>query len=624
MNLRFERSSPKFPRHFHARIPLRRLPNACLTAPLDPVMKDAAIDYLNLDLEIEPWEGAYRARVLASPAGEGSHVFTLPFSELEIDHFRLSVRHAPRTRRIDPAGVAAAKTVGGRLFENVFGGEVRACFRASLDAARRLGKSGVRVRLRLGGAPELGVLPWEYLYEAELNRFVATSTRSPVVRYLAIPEAVEPLRARPPLRVLAMVSSPEGVEPLEVEAEWKMLSDALAGPVERGLVVLERLETPTLDALRARLRRERFHVFHFIGHGGFDPRTDDGVLVMADARGHARPVPAEHVGTLLRDEETLRLVVVNACETARGSLRDPFSGTAQGLMQQGIPAVVAMQFEISDQAALTFAREFYAALADGYPVDAAVTEARKAILTSHNELEWGTPVLYMRAEDGRIFDLDAAVPAGPAPAERAPEPDSEEPSPPPESTHAPASPPRARRRPAALLGVGLLALAVAGGWLALSIGDRTVQTSPAAMSSPADAELLEVIDRASALSVSVWRSGRLEELSRFYADSALADVASQIRTGYADDLYHEDRLLARDSIRVERSGAGATVKTVEDWESVARRVDNGACLTRSRYPDMKVTRRLVYGPQGWKITSIRDSVPAIAEHPCDTRRAEGG
>jgi len=63
-----------------------------------------------------------------------------------------------------------------------------------------------------------------------------------------------------------------------------------------------------------------------------------------------------------------------------------------------------MQYEITDDAAIEFSRDFYEAVADGMPVDAAVTEARRAVSFS-SMLEWGTPVLYMRSKDGRIFDI---------------------------------------------------------------------------------------------------------------------------------------------------------------------------------------------------------------------------
>ena len=54
-------------------------------------------------------------------------------------------------------------------------------------------------------------------------------------------------------------------------------------------------------------------------------------------------------------------------------------------------------------------QEFYAAIADGDPVDAALSEARMAVFASDNDVEWGTPVLYLRARDGRIFDIPAGA-----------------------------------------------------------------------------------------------------------------------------------------------------------------------------------------------------------------------
>ncbi len=64
-----------------------------------------------------------------------------------------------------------------------------------------------------------------------------------------------------------------------------------------------------------------------------------------------------------------------------------------------------MQFAISDHAALKLSSEFYSALADNYPLDAALAEARRAIFLDDNAVEWATPVLYLRAPDGVIFDV---------------------------------------------------------------------------------------------------------------------------------------------------------------------------------------------------------------------------
>lgn len=365
--------------------------------------------YLDFDLVIERSEKGYVARVSNSPAGQATAEFPPPFSELEVENFVLRVGRGRRgTRRVESPEMRAAKVFGGRLFDAIFQGEVRGCFRSSLDEARRQG-AGLRCRLHLE-ATELVDLPWEYLYNPTLNRFLSLSVETPLVRYLDLPERIRPLAISPPLRVLVMISSPKDYPSLEVEREWARLKEAVGDLEERGLVMMERLpqaET-TLAGLQRRLRQGAYHIFHFVGHGAFDERAQDGVLLLEDEEGHSRPVSGQYVGTLLHDERTLRLAILNACEGARTSRVDPFAGTAQSLVQQGIPAVIAMQFEISDEAAIVLAHEFYMALADGYPVDAALAEARKAIFAQGNDVEWGKPVLYLRAPDGRIFDIEPA------------------------------------------------------------------------------------------------------------------------------------------------------------------------------------------------------------------------
>jgi hypothetical protein len=222
------------------------------------------------------------------------------------------------------------------------------------------------------------------------------------------------------LRILVMISSPRDPHfaQLDVEQEWTKLHGTLGGLEQAGLVRLERLEAATLPVLRQQLRRDDWHVFHFIGHGGFDPHAQDGLVVLEDPAGGSQLVTAQALGVPLHNHDPLRLVVLNACEGARADPTDPFAGTAQTLIQQGIPAVVAMQFEITDLAAIAFTGELYGAVADGYPLDAALSQARQAIYTDVSEIEWATPVLYLRAPDGRIFDVapirQAATPPSPA------------------------------------------------------------------------------------------------------------------------------------------------------------------------------------------------------------------
>jgi hypothetical protein len=369
--------------------------------------------YLDFDLLVARSEdGTLSARVVDSPAGQAVHEFELPFSDLEVENFLLRVGQTRgRTRRLESSEMESARQFGGRLYDALFDGEVRTAFRRSLDDADRQQK-GLRVRLRLNDAPEVADLPWEFLYSSGLNRFLALSTDTPLVRYMDLPSSSRPLTVTPPLRILVMISSPTDYPELDVAAEWTRLQCALQELADRGLVELDKLEDASLSRLQQRLRQGDYHIFHFIGHGAFDEREQDGVLMLEDDQERGRRVSGHYLGTLLHDHRSMQLAVLNSCEGARAARDDPFAGTAQSLVQQGIPAVIAMQFEITDDAAIGFAQEFYAAIADGYPVDAALGEARKAIFAGGNDVEWGTPVLYLRSGDGKIFDVDqSAIPA---------------------------------------------------------------------------------------------------------------------------------------------------------------------------------------------------------------------
>ncbi len=371
-------------------------------------------EYADFDLLIQQGrEGGYRAHVLDSPAGEARGTFASPFSELELENFLLRVgRPRQGTRRLESPEMEAARQFGGKLYEAVFHDDVRLSLRRSIDEVERRGE-GLRIRLRFSDTPELASLPWEYLFSKSTEQFLALSAWTPIVRYLDLTEDVAPLTVTGPLRILVMISGPEDYPQLNVEDEWRRIETSLQPLIDRGAVEIERVDDATLLELQRRLRKSTYHVFHYVGHGGFDEKAEDGVLVLEDGNDRSRLVAGRDLGTILQDHRPLQLAVLNACEGARTSNSDPFSGTAQSLVRQGIPAVVAMQFEITDNAAVAFAQEFYAAIAEGLPVDAGISEARRAIFGLGNDIEWGTPVLYLRG-DGNLFDIHP-VPALAAP-----------------------------------------------------------------------------------------------------------------------------------------------------------------------------------------------------------------
>ena len=61
-------------------------------------------------------------------------------------------------------------------------------------------------------------------------------------------------------------------------------------------------------------------LYRLIHHGGFDPLSDEGLIAFADEQGQADLFRATQLGRLLADHRSLRLVVLNACESAKSGL----------------------------------------------------------------------------------------------------------------------------------------------------------------------------------------------------------------------------------------------------------------------------------------------------------------
>src|SRR5260370_18209136 len=102
------------------------------------------------------------------------------------------------------------------------------------------------------------------------------------------------------------------------------------------------------------------------GASSFD---ESGFIVMIDEDGKPVKKFASDLATMLIGaRKSLRLVVLNCCESAKINVGDKFGNPAIGLMRTGwLPAVVAMQFPITDNAAIRMSSGFYSALANNRP-----------------------------------------------------------------------------------------------------------------------------------------------------------------------------------------------------------------------------------------------------------------
>ena len=188
-------------------------------------------DYLDFDLLLERGakEGTYRARVVSAPSGPSAPSdFQLPWSDLELENFLLRIGRPRRATRGSPAGSTATdvQQFGSQLYDALFTPDLRMTLATSITQAESR-NAGLRVRLRLADVPELGDVPWEFLWSGDQRLFLALSEWTPLVRYLDLPGAVRPLEVTPPLRVLVLAASPSDLAALDADAE-RARSDGLA------------------------------------------------------------------------------------------------------------------------------------------------------------------------------------------------------------------------------------------------------------------------------------------------------------------------------------------------------------------------------------------------------------
>ena len=147
------------------------------------------------------------------------------------------------------------------------------------------------------------------------------------------------------------------------------------------------------------------------GEFGVAALEGKGALVLVAEDGGAELFPVEKLAPNLVGRN-IRLAVFGACQTARRDQYNAWTGVAPALTRAGIPAVVAMQYNIRDASAIAFSRRFYKALAAGETIDAAVTDGRLAIFNRSRleERDWGVPVLYLRTPGGALLPPGEAQP----------------------------------------------------------------------------------------------------------------------------------------------------------------------------------------------------------------------
>lgn len=382
------------------------------------------MDYREFNVEITPAEaGSHQARI-SSQYDVAYQPITLPYSAQEIEELMLELdKCVPGSQEIkkDPPTTAPSMSfdrlqkMGRRLFDCLLSSKAAFTFykcMGNIEGKENRGTPvGLRLRIAFAGfedsatAKHLLTLPWEILLDPLTEGFFSLCIFTPVIRYLTAPRLISPLEVERRLRVLLVISDPKGVSNLDLYEEVSPVREELE---KLAGVDVQVLTNPDVRALRSHCLKQRTNILHYIGHGKFDPKTGEGLLAFCGRQRALLPVTGKALAEQLLDSNRdLRLVFLNTCygaTLARRQGQDAYSGVAAALTRAGMSAVLAMQFPISQPAAITFSTAFYNKLVEGYPVDGAVVEGRLA-LRNHNQssLEWITPVLFLRSRNSQIL-----------------------------------------------------------------------------------------------------------------------------------------------------------------------------------------------------------------------------
>ena len=329
--------------------------------------------------------------------------------------------HLTTAEFIKPEYVGDHEGYGRVLSQNLFGrkdSQPTALSQAWVQAMSSSGGQPLRVVLHLtGGAQNLHCLHWEKLMDPDCQGFLAPGEKVFFSRFLSSSSTagVRPL-GKAELRALAVVANPTDI------SRWSPGGQTLASMDVKGVLDKSRTalgdirvvsipEDPDTRGGRATVTQlitslqQGYDILYLVCHGAFI--QDEPVLYLEGEDGRVEPVSGIQLVRRLRECLQLpRLVVLASCQSA-GKGEEVVHGdntalAALGprLVELGVPAVLAMQGNITSETVDEFMPVFFEQLAEDGQIDQAVAKARSRV---RERPDWWAPALFMRLENGALW-----------------------------------------------------------------------------------------------------------------------------------------------------------------------------------------------------------------------------
>jgi hypothetical protein len=293
---------------------------------------------------------------------------------------------------------------GKSLTETLFADpEVKSVFDQARAAA---GVQDVPLRLRLiagPSAPELHSLYWETLRDPGDGSPLSASSSLLFSRYLTSQDW-RPVRLRPKtsLRALVVIANPANLKEydladVDAAKELENIRQALKGiPIT---TLPQAGKRASLADLVAELQANEYDMLYLVAHGILI--RDEPWLFLEDENGQAARVRGAELATRIKElTQRPRLIVLASCQSAVDKGAGILSALGPRLAEVGVPAVVAMQGNVSIDTASPFMAAFFSELQRDGQVDRAMAVARGKV---RDRSDYWMPALFMRLRSGRIW-----------------------------------------------------------------------------------------------------------------------------------------------------------------------------------------------------------------------------
>jgi hypothetical protein len=298
---------------------------------------------------------------------------------------------------------------GKKLSEYLFADpRARSAFDQARTSAQTL-DAPIRLRLLIGAsAPELHCIRWETFMDPQDNSPLTTSENFLFSRYMSSSDC-RPVKSRPKgdLQALVLIANPSdlpnhNLAPVDVESEFARAKKGLGDIPVVGIPGEEYGQRASLDNLIESLRHPEngaFDIVYLVCHGAMV--KDEPWLWLENEAGKVARISGNELVTRLNElTQCPRLIVLASCQSAGSSAGDAFSALGPCLARSGIPAVIAMQGNISMETVAEFMPVFFSELNRDGQIDRAMAVGRGNV---RKRADYWMPALFMRLKSGRIW-----------------------------------------------------------------------------------------------------------------------------------------------------------------------------------------------------------------------------